>query len=144
MQPLATKNNIKLFFKDSSEPVVITADGEKLHQIVMNLTENAIKHTDQGEVAISVVYTQKEIIISVHDTGRGVTSEERGSTFKKFTRGTEAITIAKGTGRGLYIAQEFVQAHGGRIDVASEGLGKGSTFSVVLPLKAADGDKSIV
>ena len=144
LQPLATKKNIKLFFKDSSEPVVITADGEKLHQIVMNLTENAIKYTDQGEVAISVVYTQKEIIISVHDTGRGVTSEERGSIFKKFTRGKEAITNSKGTGLGLYIAQEFVQAHGGRIDVASEGLGKGSTFSVVLPLKAADGDKSIV
>lgn len=134
LQPLAVQKNIKLLFKDSFEPVVISADGEKLHQVVMNLTENAIKYTDQGEVAVSVTHSPKEIVISVRDTGRGIAPGGREAIFKKFTRGKEAIKDSKGTGLGLYIAQEFVKAHGGRIDVFSEGIGKGSVFSIIIPL----------
>src|SRR3989344_3840872 len=143
LRSLAVEKKLDLVFQDAKETVALSLDADKIGQVLLNLIENAIKYTAQGSVTVAFLKQPQEIVISVRDTGRGVTSEEKESLFKKFTRGKEAIKNSKGTGLGLYIAQEFVKAHGGRIDVLSEGSGKGSTFSVVLPLKAADGDKPV-
>jgi len=111
----------------------IVGDQDKLIQVVINLISNAVKFTEKGSVNCRAERKDGEIVVSVSDTGIGISAEDQPKVFEKFTQVGDTLTDKpKGTGLGLTICKEIVEHHGGRIWVESE-LGKGSTFSFALP-----------
>ena len=115
----------------------IAGDKHRLEQVLINLLSNAIKFTEKGFVRCRAWMIDGEILISVKDTGEGISEDDLERVFEKFS---QARLIAKGkpkgTGLGLPICKEIVNQHGGRIWVESE-PGKGSTFSFTLPVTCA-------
>ena len=115
------------------------ADAFRIRQILDNLVSNAIKYTDQGSVTIqaqvSKVMGKPMLTLSVKDTGKGMTSEEKQKVFHAFTRLKSAQGI-EGTGLGLSITQELISLLGGEIILHST-QGKGSTFIVTIPVESA-------
>ena len=120
------------------------ADAFRIRQILDNLVSNAIKYTDQGSVTIqaqvSKVVGKPMLTLSVKDTGKGMTDEEKQNVFQAFTRLKSAQGI-EGTGLGLSITQELVSLLGGEIILHSI-LGKGSTFIVTIPIEPAPMEES--
>ena len=120
------------------------ADAFRIRQILDNLVSNAIKYTDQGSVTIqaqvSKVMGKPMLTLSVKDTGKGMTNEEKQKVFHAFTRLKSAQGI-EGTGLGLSITQELVSLLGGEIILHST-LGKGSTFIVTIPIETAPKEES--
>ena len=115
------------------------ADAFRIRQILDNLVSNAIKYTDRGSVTIqaqvSKILGKPTLTLSVKDTGKGMTDEEKQKVFQAFTRLKSAQGI-EGTGLGLSITQELVSLLGGEIILHST-LGKGSTFIVTIPIEPA-------
>ncbi len=115
------------------------ADAFRIRQILDNLVSNAIKYTDRGSVTIqaqvSEILGKPTLTLSVKDTGKGMTDEEKQEVFQAFTRLKSAQGI-EGTGLGLSITQELVSLLGGEIILHST-LGKGSTFIVTIPIEPA-------
>lgn len=120
------------------------ADAFRIRQILDNLVSNAIKYTDQGSVTIqaqvSEILGKPTLTLSVKDTGKGMTDEEKQKVFQAFTRLKSAQGI-EGTGLGLSITQELVSLLGGEIILHST-LGKGSTFIVTIPIEPAPMEES--
>ncbi len=120
------------------------ADAFRIRQILDNLVSNAIKYTDQGSVTIqaqvSKIMGKPTLTLSVKDTGKGMTDEEKQKVFQAFTRLKSAQGI-EGTGLGLSITQELVSLLGGEIILHST-LGKGSTFIVTIPIEPAPTEES--
>lgn len=111
----------------------IVADKDRLIQVIINLISNAIKFTSEGSIICRVKKTNKEVIISIIDTGIGIATDDQNQVFEKFKQVGDTLTDKpKGTGLGLSICKQIVEYHGGRIWVESE-LGKGSNFSFTLP-----------
>lgn len=121
------------------------ADAFRIRQILDNLVSNAIKYTDHGGVNIkarvSKIMGKLTLTLSVQDTGKGMTDEEKQKVFQAFTRLKSAQGI-EGTGLGLSITQELVSLLGGEIQLHST-LGKGSSFIVTLPIEPAPKDDSM-
>lgn len=135
LSPAAKKVNITLTFDtDNSRPYISNIDPGKIKQVVTNLIDNAIKYTPKGSVEVHLAKRPpNKIRIVIKDTGIGLDKETIPKLFKKFVRAKDANqTNVSGTGLGLYVAKEMVEAHKGRIWVESEGKGKGSTFIVEL------------
>jgi GAF domain-containing protein len=121
---------------DRSLPVGL-GDEQRLTQVLLNLVGNAIKFTDTGEVCVSAKAVNGHFNVSVTDTGPGIPVEHQARIFDQFHQVDSSNTKAKGgTGLGLAIAKQIVEMHGGRIWVEST-LGKGSTFQMELPTRAA-------
>ena len=128
---------------DSSEAPMkkefFRADAFRIRQILDNLVSNAIKYTDQGSVTIqalvSKILGKPTLTLSVKDTGKGMTDDEKQKVFQAFTRLKSAQGI-EGTGLGLSITQELVSLLGGEIILHST-QGKGSTFIVTIPIEPA-------
>lgn len=120
------------------------ADAFRIRQILDNLVSNAIKYTDRGSVTIqaqvSEIMGKPTLTLSVKDTGKGMTDEEKQKVFQAFTRLKSAQGI-EGTGLGLSITQELVSLLGGEIILHST-LGKGSTFIVTIPIEPAPTEES--
>ena len=120
------------------------ADAFRIRQILDNLVSNAIKYTDRGSVTIqaqvSEILGKPTLTLSVKDTGKGMTDEEKQKVFQAFTRLKSAQGI-EGTGLGLSITQELVSLLGGEIILHST-LGKGSTFIVTIPIDPAPMEES--
>ncbi len=113
-------------------------DEDRLLQVLLNLVSNAAKFTGTGHVTLRAMRHPEGLELSVEDTGAGVADEDRELIFQKFKQLGDTLTNKpKGTGLGLPICRQIVQAHRGRIEVESA-LGRGSTFRVVLPLDAHD------
>lgn len=121
------------------------ADAFRIRQILDNLVSNAIKYTDHGsvniEARVSKIMGKLTLTLSVKDTGKGMTDEEKQKVFQAFTRLKSAQGI-EGTGLGLSITQELVSLLGGEIQLHST-LGKGSSFIVTLPIEPAPKDDSM-
>jgi signal transduction histidine kinase/DNA-binding response OmpR family regulator len=112
----------------------IVADFDRLIQVIINLISNAVKFTDEGQVTISVTAEEGRLVVRVSDTGTGISEVDQAMVFEKYRQVGDVITDKpQGTGLGLPISKEIVEAHGGRIWVESE-LGSGSTFSFTVPL----------
>jgi two-component system sensor histidine kinase BaeS len=110
------------------EGLKISADPDRLSQVVINLLSNALKATEKGgNVRVMAARGEGETVLEVRDNGRGIKSEDLPYIFERFYRGTGG-----GLGLGLTIVRELVEAHGGRVTVSSE-YGKGATFTVSLP-----------
>jgi signal transduction histidine kinase/DNA-binding response OmpR family regulator len=115
----------------------VVGDPDRLLQVVINLISNAVKFTAAGSVTCRACLQDDGIAVSVIDTGLGISAADQPKVFEKFKQVGDTLTDKpKGTGLGLPICREIVEHHGGRIWVESE-LGKGSTFSFVVPVKLA-------
>jgi two-component system, OmpR family, sensor kinase len=125
------------------EPVAVLADPGQLRQVMMILLDNAIKYTPEGgKVRISATREDGQAAISVSDSGIGIEPEVLPHIFERFYRGDSARARDEhGSGLGLAIADWIVRAHNGEIRVTSE-PGKGSTFSVLLPVLKRPGEQS--
>ncbi len=116
---------------------MVNADQGKLHQVVGNLIDNAIKYTPSGgSMKVRVAKEGDAVRFSIKDTGIGISPEDIPKLFNKFTRTKDANKQnVIGTGLGLYVAKQMIEAQGGKIWIESEGAGKGTTFIVELPQK---------
>jgi signal transduction histidine kinase len=110
-------------------------DARRLSQVLLNLVGNAIKFTDEGEVAIGARVQNGLFVLTVRDTGPGIAPEDHGKVFEEFQQVDNSTTRKKGgTGLGLAISKRMVEMQGGSISVQSE-LGRGATFEVRLPVR---------
>lgn len=130
--------------ENETDKELFLADAFRIRQILDNLVSNAIKYTDHGsvniEARVSKIMGKLTLTMSVKDTGKGMTDEEKRKVFQAFTRLKSAQGI-EGTGLGLSITQELVSLLGGEILLRST-LGKGSNFIVTLPIEPAPKDDS--
>ncbi|NEZ63496.1 response regulator [Leptolyngbyaceae cyanobacterium CCMR0082] len=112
----------------------VICDRNRLVQVLINLLSNAIKFTDSGSVTCRIYQQDAEIVVSIIDTGIGLSEDDLEKVFEKFTQVGEVMTDKpKGTGLGLPICKQIVEHHEGRIWVESQ-QGQGSTFSFTLPV----------
>jgi signal transduction histidine kinase len=134
--------NIKLIFTNKEDIIIVEADRQRIAQVVSNLLTNAIKFTKKygGVVSVEVQMKsaeedggQKVVVITVRDTGQGIDPEIFPKLFTKF-----ATKSFQGTGLGLFISINIVEAHGGRIwaedNINADGVKKGSVFYFTLPI----------
>ena len=138
VQPLVAKNGNRLGVHCPEGVGRMRADVTKVRQTLFNLLSNSCKFTEQGAIDLTVERQEERILLRVRDTGVGMTSEQQSRLFEAFTQ-ADASTSRKygGTGLGLAISRRFCRMMGGDLDCESE-PGKGSTFTVVLPLHVAD------
>lgn len=135
LSSLFEQKGIPCYIEVPPELPVVLGDKERLIQVVINLLSNALKFTERGYVKCKARFNGNEIIVSVEDTGIGIPDEEKERIFEKFKQVGDLIRgKPKGTGLGLPISKQIVEAHGGKIWVESE-VGKGSTFYFTIPLK---------
>lgn len=114
--------------------LVITADGDRMSQVITNLLSNAVKFTpENGRIRVTVRPIDSGAEIAVADTGIGIPTGELARVFERFYQVDKARGPARGTGLGLAIAKEIVTAHGGKIRAESAGEGRGAAFIVWLP-----------
>ena len=136
----AKEKNIYLKLEKIKESLPkISADEEKMRQVIMNVIDNAIKYTEKGGITINLKAVGRNLQIVISDTGEGMTKEEIANLFISFTRGKAGTKFwTEGAGLGLYIAKKFVEMHNGRVWAESPGKGRGSVFYIVLPIKSAE------
>jgi signal transduction histidine kinase len=138
-RPLAEKKNIDLRHVHDATLPIVRQDATKLRQILSNLLSNAIKFTPEGgRVKLETERAGDEVILRVHDTGVGIAREDQDLIFEKFRQAANPMTREQGgTGLGLSIVRELAKLLGGDVTLESE-LGRGSTFTVRLPLALRD------
>jgi signal transduction histidine kinase len=135
-ESLARTKNLKLGSTVAPGLPTGTGDARRLAQVLLNLVGNAIKFTDQGGVEIRAVQAADRFEFSVVDSGPGIAPADQARIFDEFQQVDNTITRKKGgTGLGLSISRRIVELHGGHITVQSE-VGKGSTFTISLPVNA--------
>ncbi len=135
LQPAAEKNRLTLTM-DVAKDVTLQGDESKLGQVIYNLIDNAIKYTPEGgSVHVTMKADGRNAVFAVRDTGVGIPEEDAKYIFDRFYRVDKARSRETGgTGLGLSIVRQMVQLHRGEIKVDST-FGKGSTFTVTLPLR---------
>jgi PAS domain S-box-containing protein len=117
-----------------AEPVWVHADGARIEQIVMNLLSNALKFTPEGgRITVRVGREGDEAVLRVSDDGDGMTADLLPSVFDLFVQGEGEPDRRSGLGIGLTLVRRLVELHGGRVEAASPGPGRGSAFTVRLP-----------
>jgi signal transduction histidine kinase/ActR/RegA family two-component response regulator len=121
-------------------PTMISGDAERLQQVVWNLLSNAIKFSPPGgRVQVVLHRDRSRVVLSVHDTGRGIDPAFLPHVFEPFRQeASGSARYHRGLGLGLSIVRHIVELHGGEITAQSEGPGKGSTFTVELPTLSSD------
>jgi signal transduction histidine kinase len=131
----ATEKGIELSLKCNGEIDRVLADRKAMLSVCTNLIDNAIKYTpDEGHVGVRVDRDSLYAKVTVNDDGIGMTEEEKGKAFDEFFRARNEYTArVPGTGLGLSVVKRLVEMHQGRVTLKSS-LGKGSTFSVLLPV----------
>ena len=140
----AQKKGLDLKYVSDGKPHTVMGDMEKIRQVVLNIIDNAIKYTEKGSVTVAVKHDDiRNIdILTVTDTGMGISPEEKEVLFQKFSRGEGGKTNTSGSGLGLYLAKQIAEAHGGHVGIDSPGVGKGSTFTIelksVTPVKSEE------
>ncbi len=146
LKPLAEQKDISFSLAYGlDEDVKITADRGEIRRVICNLCGNAINYTNEGgEVQISVKQQERDIIFTVQDNGNGIPKEDIPHLFKRFSQGTSKKR-STGTGLGLYLSRQIIEAHGGKIWLESK-LNKGSEFSFLLTdvLKCPEIDKTAI
>ena len=133
--PLVERGRHKLTVDVPDEPVMLDADPVRLAQVFANLLNNAAKYTPTGgEIAVRVTVEEGVAVVCVKDNGEGIPGTMLQRVFNMFTQLNPGNRVHGGLGIGLTLAKTLVQMHGGTIDAASEGPGRGCEFTVRLPL----------
>jgi PAS domain S-box-containing protein len=138
VRPAASAKSIDLVVLVDENAGFISADFDRLQQVVWNLLINAIRFTPpHGKVTVSTERIDGEVVLRVSDTGVGIAPEHRRHVFERF-RQVDSSTTRKhgGLGLGLAIVRHLVELHGGTVEAESGGTGKGATFTVRLPVRA--------
>lgn len=134
IQPIAAERGLALKC-DSAPSLVVLGDFDALLRMLLNLVDNALKYTQHGEVCVRATKEATYVHIEVTDTGIGIAPADAPHIFERFYRADPSRTTP-GSGLGLSISQDIARAHGGDIQVSSA-VGRGTTFSVSLPLRSA-------
>jgi PAS domain S-box-containing protein len=133
-EELAALRRVSLTLDLPDQPLSMLGDGSRVQQIVANLLSNAVKFTPaDGRVVVRLGQDEREAVLTVEDTGEGITADELPLVFEIFRQGTSPSPKG-GLGLGLNLVKHLVELHGGRVSVFSEGLGRGTRFEVRLPL----------
>lgn len=133
IEVVARKKNVALSVR-APESITVTADGDRMAQVITNLLSNAVKFTpDGGHIDVVMRGLDNGVEVAVRDSGIGIPQNELARVFERFYQVDKARGPKRGTGLGLAIAKEIVGAHGGRIRAESVGEGHGTTFVVWLP-----------
>ena len=141
VEPLAAAKHVQLTFSPAPGAVdaAVAGDAGRLRQVVSNLLANAIKFTPEGgRVEILVERSDEQVEVRVVDTGQGIRAEFLPHVFERFRQADAATTQSAGLGLGLYIVKQLVELHRGTVSAASQGLGRGATFTVRLPFAATE------
>jgi signal transduction histidine kinase len=130
----AKTKNIKFkFIKAKKEIKPFVFDPGKIHEVISNLVDNALKYTEKGEIKVKMENLKEKVRITVSDSGQGMSEQELEYVFEKFRRGIDSSSLnTEGTGLGLYVCRKIVDAHKGKIYAESDGPGKGSRFILEL------------
>ena len=133
----AEEAGVKLVSSIDPLPISVFGDEMRLHQVMWNLLSNAIKFTpDGGRVSVSLTRAGSEAVLEVSDTGRGIAPEFLPYVFERYTQADSTTTRQQaGLGLGLAIVRHLVELHGGRVEVSSDGIDRGTTFTVKLPVR---------
>lgn len=130
---VADKKGLELLLQ-TPPTLIIKSDRRRTEQILVNFISNAVKFTDKGEIGIKIVKKDETVEMSVRDKGIGIKKEDMDKLFKTFSRIPVKDRIIEGTGLGLYLSKKIADLLGGEIKAESE-FGKGSVFTLTLPLK---------
>jgi signal transduction histidine kinase len=137
IESILNSGSVRLIREIASGIPALNTDREKLRQIILNLLGNAVKFTERGEIRISACQQNGSLKLVVSDTGIGIEKKDLDQIFEKFHQGDLSSSKKyRGTGLGLAIIKKFVNLLGGEVKVESE-VGKGSTFTVMLPLDSS-------
>jgi signal transduction histidine kinase len=138
LEPLAAEKKLMLRTTVPPDLPIGKGDEQRLTQVLLNLVGNSIKFTDVGKVSLQVGASNGEFLVSVTDTGLGISEADQQNIMEEFQQADTSSTKEKsGTGLGLAIARHMVEMHGGRLWVESR-LGKGTTFSFTLPVRVEE------
>ena len=139
-RPIIASSNVTLVFEEPQSVPRLYTDDKKLSQILRNFISNALKFTPQGEVRVSVRSLEgDQVEFAVSDTGIGIAEDHLPALFADFVQlDTRIHKRLRGTGLGLSLSKKFAELLGGTVAVESE-LGKGSRFSVLIPVQYRDG-----
>jgi two-component system sensor histidine kinase KdpD len=119
---------------DSNLPIV-RADPAQVEQALVQILDNAAKYSSDGSpIRVTAHPNGQTVVLSVHDRGAGLTSEEKRQVGGRFFRGPRHAATTSGSGLGLWIANAFITANGGKVEVESEGAERGTTVSIYLPM----------
>ena len=134
VRPLLEKKGLRFASRIPEDLPAIYGDRTRIAQVIVNLLSNGARFTDQGGIRVNVVRENQKVVVSVADTGAGISEEDQQAIFEPFCQGISRSWRDKGgSGLGLSISKQFIERHGGRIWLESD-LGKGSTFSFSLPI----------
>jgi signal transduction histidine kinase len=140
VEPMLDGSSVRLVRDVPPSMAPLATDPEKLRQIILNLLGNSVKFTDQGEIRISACQENGHFKLAVADTGIGIEKADMDRIFEEFDRGRlQNDGNYRGSGLGLAIVKRLVELLGGSVVVESE-VGKGSTFTVTLPMKSGSGE----
>ncbi len=135
VESLAAEKDLSMKMKLPEKLPIGRGDDQRLTQVLLNLVGNAIKFTDQGEVCIEAQVEDDRFMVSVADTGPGISEDDLSTVFREFHQIDGSSTKQKGgTGLGLSIAKKIIEMHGGKIWVTSA-IGRGSTFNFSIPMR---------
>src|SRR5690606_6265562 len=143
-RPLVDERSHRLSVSLPPEPVHVFADPTRLEQVLQNLVNNAARYTPAGgHIAIVAEQVDGEAVLRVRDDGTGIPPDMLGRIFEPFTQLDRPLErSAGGLGMGLTLVRRLVELHGGRVEVHSDGIGRGSEFVVRMPALARPADAS--
>jgi signal transduction histidine kinase len=137
---IAQKKGLSIELLRENLPSEVYADAARLRQVLLNLTSNAVKFTEQGGVTVRALQAGNRVRIEIQDSGIGIAPANQAIIFEKFRQGESFITRShQGTGLGLTLAKELTEHMGGSIGLVST-PGVGSTFHIELPASSPGGD----
>ncbi|MGI0088451.1 MAG: sensor histidine kinase [Nitrosotalea sp.] len=122
-------NDVKFLFVPNG-PIIVHADKDRISQVISNLLDNAFKFTHKGNTLLRINQTNETVVVSVEDSGSGISPEVASRLFSKFTTSYDV-----GTGLGLYISKNIIEAHGGRILAINKPNNTGAIFSFEIPTR---------
>jgi PAS domain S-box-containing protein len=143
-RPMIDAGRHQLAIELPAAPLMVHVDAARMAQVFSNLLNNSAKYTDPGgQIHLKVAAREREVFISVRDNGVGICCEALAHVFDMFSQVDRSVDRAQGgLGIGLTLVRRLVELHGGSVNAASEGLGKGSEFMVCLPLEEQAGKPS--